>query len=317
MVAVPHKLKLYSMETLFKNNKILCLDEADTLLVGAEESSTKTILKKVQSIHMNLQNKRSEDIKRLELVKDEGENDGSSSSDNNVWYRPRIILTAATLPSQGPQTVGKQIMRLMPKGSIELFKTKITHKILPNVELKFVQCGGSKFQQLEKDLDTLRGDGPELPKVLVFVNSMESAREVIDFLRGGFQMNPSPPQGILVPKWWLGKVGSFFKQPGVFSEERENVVKAFREGTLRLLVCSNLGSRGLDFPDCNAVIQFDFPENAEFFLHRAGRTARAGNAGLGESCLMLVKIFSTSCSVATFIKTTSPLFLIVHNYTIL
>ena len=280
LVAVPGKLKHYSLDTLFNNNKILCLDEADTLLIGGEGLITKTILKKVQSTHRILQ-QRNDDSKRVQVRKDECTNDDGSSAVDVVRHRPNIIMTAATLPSKGPQTVGKQIMSLMPK--VVIFKTDTTHKILPNVDLRFVPCGDfvSKFQQLEGDLDILKVDGQDLPKVLVFTNTKESAKEVTDFLRGGYQTK-SQPQGIPSPKWWFGRVGSFYNQPGVFSEERESVVKAFRKGLLRVLVCSDLGSRGLDFPDCSAVIQFDFPENSEFFLHRAGRTARAGKAGLGK-----------------------------------
>lgn len=288
LVAVPGKLKHYSLDTLFSNNKMLCLDEADTLLIGGEESITKTILKKVLSAHRTLL-KRNKISNTVQLREDESDSDDSSSAEDVVWHRPKIILTAATLPSRGPQTVGKQILRLMPK--IAIFKTETTHKILPNVDCRFVQCGDivSKFQQLERDLDTLKVDGQDLPKILVFANTVESAREVTDFLYGGYQTK-SLPQGIPVPKWWMGKVGTFYKQPGVYSEGRESMVKAFREGSLHILVCSDLGSRGLDFPDCSAVIQFDFPENSEFFLHRAGRTARAGKAGLGELICVLLAI---------------------------
>ena len=286
LVAIPGKLRHYSLDTLFSNNKILCLDEADILLNGGEEDITKKILKRVQSTHRTLQTNHFKETQE----KKEAVDPSSPSAEDAVWHKPKIILTAATLPSGGPQTVGKQILKLMPK--ITIFKTDTTHKILPNVDLRFVPCGDShsKCQQLERDLDALKVDGQHAPKVLVFANTTESAKNVTDFLCGGYLTRP---QGSPAPKWWVAKVGSLYRQPGVFSMERENVVKAFRDGALRILVCSDLASRGLDFPDCNAVIQFDFPENSEFFLHRAGRTARAGKAGLGE----LLFLFVTRCSL--------------------
>ena len=49
-----------------------------------------------------------------------------------------------------------------------------------------------------------------------------------------------------------------------------------------MLVSTDLAARGLDLPRVTAVIQFDFPVNSADYLHRAGRTARAGNSGEGK-----------------------------------
>jgi len=307
LVGIPGKLKHYSADTLFKNNRILCLDEADTLLVGGEREATDAILKKVKLVHSamyksSFQRLRQEGSTEGSVPQEstlesteadansearDGKQPGLDGSSEALMCRPKIILTAATLPNKGSQTVGRQIIRLFPKHSIVYYKTDSTHRTLPSIAINFIQCEHieAKFDQLLKDLDYLLDEGgqEELPKVLVFVNRMESAENVFRFLYQGYQQKlalelHSMPER----KWWMGKVGSLFEQPGVYSQERECAVKAFREGTLRVLVCSDLGSRGLDFPDCTGVIQFDFPENSEFFLHRAGRTARAGRGGLGE-----------------------------------
>lgn len=49
-----------------------------------------------------------------------------------------------------------------------------------------------------------------------------------------------------------------------------------------MLVSTDLAARGLDLPRVTAVIQFDFPVNSADYLHRAGRTARAGSSGEGK-----------------------------------
>ncbi|MBR0032699.1 MAG: DEAD/DEAH box helicase [Treponema sp.] len=61
---------------------------------------------------------------------------------------------------------------------------------------------------------------------------------------------------------------------------RKQTIDKFRSGKVRILVTSDLSARGLDFPDVTHVVQMDFPSNDDFFIHRAGRTARAGKTGL-------------------------------------
>ncbi len=289
LVGTPSKLKQYSLNSLFKNNRILCLDEADTLLVGGEARTTRAILEKVKLMHEYLHKNNKQLVTGNSTPKNDDSNIPSEICTAYEFFssRPQIILTAATIPSGGSQTVGRKIMRLFPRHSIEFYKTDVTHKTLPNVDISFTSCGSleSKFDQLVKDLDSFQADCKDLPKVLVFVNVPKSGQEVVEFLRTGHQGLQVEYQDVPGRKWWSGKVGSLFKQPGVFSEEREAAVQSFREGGIRVLVCSDLGSRGLDFPDCSYVVQFDFPENSKFFLHRAGRTARAGKKGKGESTI--------------------------------
>ena len=61
--------------------------------------------------------------------------------------------------------------------------------------------------------------------------------------------------------------------------ERDRVMADFRSGNLEFLVATNVASRGLDIPDIDHVINYDVPQNAEEYIHRVGRTARAGKTG--------------------------------------
>merc|ERR1712125_48967 len=62
-------------------------------------------------------------------------------------------------------------------------------------------------------------------------------------------------------------------------EEREWVLKEFKEGKSPILVATDVASRGLDVKDIKYVINYDFPNQIEDYIHRVGRTGRAGAFG--------------------------------------
>uniref|UniRef100_A0A8C8G1B4 RNA helicase n=1 Tax=Oncorhynchus tshawytscha TaxID=74940 RepID=A0A8C8G1B4_ONCTS len=61
--------------------------------------------------------------------------------------------------------------------------------------------------------------------------------------------------------------------------DREEALKDFKESVVRILVATDLASRGLDVTDVTHVFNFDFPRNIEEYVHRVGRTGRAGRSG--------------------------------------
>ena len=63
-------------------------------------------------------------------------------------------------------------------------------------------------------------------------------------------------------------------------DERLKALDAFKKGEVDLLVCTDVAARGLDIKDVPAVFNFDIPFNAEDYVHRIGRTGRAGQSGL-------------------------------------
>jgi len=66
-------------------------------------------------------------------------------------------------------------------------------------------------------------------------------------------------------------------------DERLKALDAFKKGEVDLLVCTDVAARGLDIKDVPAVFNFDIPFNAEDYVHRIGRTGRAGASGLAVS----------------------------------
>ena len=61
--------------------------------------------------------------------------------------------------------------------------------------------------------------------------------------------------------------------------QRDRALNAFREGRLRVLVATDVAARGIDIPDVRHVYNYDLPNVAENYVHRIGRTARAGKDG--------------------------------------
>jgi ATP-dependent RNA helicase DeaD len=66
---------------------------------------------------------------------------------------------------------------------------------------------------------------------------------------------------------------------GLSQRERDRTLAAFRAGKIQFLIATNVASRGLDITDLPYVLNYDIPEDAETYVHRAGRTGRAGKAG--------------------------------------
>ncbi len=62
-------------------------------------------------------------------------------------------------------------------------------------------------------------------------------------------------------------------------KDREKVMDRIRQGKLRFLVATDVAARGIDISDLSHVFMYDVPQDPEYFIHRSGRTARAGKSG--------------------------------------
>ncbi|XDV39086.1 hypothetical protein PO909_008374 [Leuciscus waleckii] len=99
-----------------------------------------------------------------------------------------------------------------------------------------------------------------LPPVLIFVQSIDRARELFHEL---------VYEGINVDVIHADRT----------QQQRDNVVSSFRSGKIWVLICTALLARGIDFKGINLVVNYDFPTTAVDYIHRIGRTGRAGHKG--------------------------------------
>lgn len=109
-------------------------------------------------------------------------------------------------------------------------------------------------------LRSLIQSGSLQPPVLLFVQSIQRARELFhELVYDGLHVDVIHSER---PK-----------------AQREAVVRAFRRGDIWVLICTELMARGIDFRGVNLVINYDFPQTVQSYIHRIGRTGRAGQQG--------------------------------------
>jgi len=131
----------------------------------------------------------------------------------------------------------------------------------PKIKQKLVFVGeeDGKLMAIRQMLQE-GGEEGLAPPVIIFTETKERAQALMTFLR---------PFGI--------KIDAIHSERS--QSERESIIRDFRSGKLWFLVTTELLARGLDFPDVNCVINYDFPTTTASYIHRIGRTARAGKRG--------------------------------------
>ena len=68
-------------------------------------------------------------------------------------------------------------------------------------------------------------------------------------------------------------------------QQRDHVMNRFRKGQLKLLIATDVAARGIDIDDLTHVINFQLPDDPEVYVHRSGRTGRAGKSGIAVSII--------------------------------
>ncbi len=141
---------------------------------------------------------------------------------------------------------------------------KINDKqILPNTinHMYFITEKRDKVELLRK---IIRSENPK--KVLVFVNEPNTIETIVEKLEY-HKLKATAMYGL------ADKL------------ERKKSMEDFKLGKVQILVTSDLGSRGLNIENITHIINLDIPEEPNFYLHRAGRTGRAGKVGSSISII--------------------------------
>ena len=115
-------------------------------------------------------------------------------------------------------------------------------------------------------INSLITNKPNYESILVFSSTKAKVKDII--------------KGLKNPEYEIAGISSDFDQ-----KEREEVLLKFASKRTRVLVATDVISRGIDIKDINLVINFDVPNDAADYVHRVGRTARASTTGVALSLI--------------------------------
>ncbi len=162
----------------------------------------------------------------------------------------QTLLFSATMP--------KPILNVTKRYMKDAEYIKVAHKALtvPEVEQIYFEVRESlKPEALSRVIDMYN-----LKLTLVFCNTKKKVDEVVLELQG---------RGYLTE----GLHGDMNQS------QRDRVMEKFRKGSVEVLIATDVAARGLDVGGIEAVVNYDVPQDEEYYVHRIGRTARAGKAG--------------------------------------
>jgi superfamily II DNA/RNA helicase len=141
--------------------------------------------------------------------------------------------------------------------------------------------------QKNRLINHLLSDKPEYERILIFSSTKRKVGDIVRSLRKD--------------KYAAAGISSDLEQ-----SEREQVLLKFKQKQVRILVATDVLSRGVDIKDINLVINFDVPGEAADYVHRVGRTARASTTGVALSLVNQDDMYKFS-RIEKLIEDTIPL----------
>ncbi|KHN75722.1 putative ATP-dependent RNA helicase DDX46 [Toxocara canis] len=177
---------------------------------------------------------------------------------NNIRPDRQTVLFSATFPRQ-MEALARKIL----DKPIEILvggKSVVCDDVNQNVVIL------EEHQKMLKLLELL-GVYWEHGNVLVFVDKQEKADELVaQLMRSGY--NCAPLHG------------------GIDQFDRDSTILDFKSGKIKLLVATSVAARGLDVKKLILVVNYDCPNHYEDYVHRVGRTGRAGNKGYAYTFIL-------------------------------
>lgn len=156
------------------------------------------------------------------------------------------ILQSTRIKQNGTTESDLKTLFLPPE---DVLRKRITHYAL--------------FAETRDKIDTLRSllNAEKPAKALIFTSKIDQVANIVSKLK-------------------YKNIECYALTAKTEKAERKATIDRFRSGKIKILVTSDLVARGMDIPNISHVIQMDMPSDDDFFIHRAGRTARMGKTGI-------------------------------------
>jgi len=174
----------------------------------------------------------------------------------------QTLMFSATMPPK-IRSLSKHIMKSPAEISLEM--SKPAEGVLQAVYLL------EENQKLPL-LNSLLADKPEYHSILIFSSTKKKVSEIV--------------RGLRSRDYAVEGISSDLEQ-----KQREETLLRFRSRRTRVLVATDVLSRGIDIKDINLVVNFDAPSDAEDYVHRVGRTARADTTGVAITLVTRADMF--------------------------
>jgi len=185
----------------------------------------------------------------------------------NLGFRPQLMSFMESLPQKRQNlmfsaTLTEEVAMLIESYFYEPITIEIENQRTPLEQIVQYYYAIPNFFTKINLLENLLANTSEFERVLIFVASKQLADRVFDL------MDPKFPDQI-------GVLHSNKSQ-----NLRINSLERFKNGISRILIATDVASRGLDIADISHVINFDVPDIPEDYIHRIGRTGRSEKAGI-------------------------------------
>jgi len=174
-----------------------------------------------------------------------------------ISYLPKkrqTLMFCATMPAK-IRSMSKHIMKNPAEITLEI--SKPPEGVIQSVYML------SDNQKLPL-INSLIADNPEFKSILIFSSTKKSLSNIV--------------RGLRSKNYLVAGISSDLEQ-----KDREDMLLRFRSRRIRVLVATDILSRGIDIKDINLIINYDVPSDAEDYVHRVGRTARAETTGMAVS----------------------------------
>ncbi|KAJ2944281.1 hypothetical protein O0L34_g18267 [Tuta absoluta] len=172
----------------------------------------------------------------------------------------QILMFSATWPKE-VQHLAKDYLGEFVQVNVGSTELTANHNIKQHM---YVCNQDEKIEQLKSIMHQIAEEG--FGKILVFTNT----KKFVDKLTLMLRRNGWPSVGIHGDKT---------------QNQRDQIIGKFRSGTTNILVATDVAARGLDVDGVTHVINFDFPNTTEDYIHRIGRTGRQNNKGAAHTLL--------------------------------